>query len=76
GYITPASNDFCFSATPSGYKNLSNNTYTTRGFFAYWWTSTSNKDEVLSKSISYDNAAVIEKAFVGEGALSVRCIKK
>lgn len=76
GYITPASNDFCFSATPSGYKNLSNNTYTTRGFFAYWWTSTSNKDEVLSKGISYDNAAVIEKAFVGEDALSVRCIKK
>lgn len=76
GYITPASNDVCFSATPSGYKNLNNGVFTTQDFFAFWWTSSSNSEGVIAKSISYDNAVVIEDTFLGERALSVRCIKK
>ncbi len=76
GDVSPATNNYCFSAKPAGYKNLPTGRYSTKDYFGFWWTSSSNSDGNIAKSISYDNSTVIEDTFEGDKAVSVRCLKK
>ncbi|HUH75152.1 MAG TPA: FISUMP domain-containing protein [Chitinophagales bacterium] len=74
--IAPASNSFCFSAYPGGYKSIETGVYSTLNYFGYWWTNSKNSEGLnLSKNISYDNNSVLTIGYDNNIALSVRCIK-
>ncbi len=74
--IAPATNSFCFSAMPGGYKNIETDGFNTLNFFGYWWTSSRSADGLnWSKNITYDNKGVARIGYKTKMALSVRCIK-
>lgn len=74
--IAPATNDYCFSAVPAGYKNLESGIYSTLNFFTYWWTSSTNSENLyISKHISYDNSSIQTIPYEDNMAFSVRCVK-
>ncbi|MCO5231197.1 MAG: PKD domain-containing protein [Chitinophagales bacterium] len=73
----PATNNYCFSALPGGYKNIETGKFNTVGFYGYWWTSSKGNDNKnLAKNISYDNTDILPSAYENNMALSVRCIEK
>lgn len=72
----PATNTFCFSAMPGGYKSIETDDFNTINVYGYWWTSSNSVDgRYISKNISYDNNSVLTIPYKNDIALSIRCIK-
>lgn len=83
GMNSPATNLYCFSAKPSGYKDLSNGRYMTMDFYGYWWTASENSNgESMYVNVLGDSGEAIfgvfesGSGFKADKAISVRCIKK
>ncbi|MCO5248602.1 MAG: PKD domain-containing protein [Chitinophagales bacterium] len=66
-------NDYCFSAYPTGYKRLSNDQYLTKGFYAYWWTPATQSSKVKVAGLMGDDR--VSLLALDDDAYSVRCVK-
>ena len=73
-YKRRGSNEFCFSAYPTGYKNLQTGRYVTKDFYAYWWTP--SVENTKFKVAALDNESdLLNMIALDNEAYSVRCIK-
>jgi len=70
-----ASNESGFSAIPGGYR-YQDGTFQTKGYLAYWWSSTEDNEENASfRRINYVSSDIYKLNYLKTHAFSVRCIK-
>jgi uncharacterized protein (TIGR02145 family) len=68
--------EYGFSALPSGVKNLSNGNFFFAGGLGYWWTATEHMSGfAYNLYMKYDDNSVLENSNIKGNAFSVRCVK-
>lgn len=73
---TGASNAFCYSAIPGGFRNSNTDQFSNLSFFGYWWsTSADGATFAICRSMTFNSASVERLTLNKTDALSVRCIK-
>jgi uncharacterized protein (TIGR02145 family) len=73
-----ATNSSGFTGIPGGYI-ISNGTFHFLGDYGYWWSSTSNVDDVTmawNRSLNYNSGIACRSYDTKKYGFSVRCIKK
>jgi uncharacterized protein (TIGR02145 family) len=73
---TGATNSFCYSAIPGGFRNSTTNQFSNLSFFAYWWSTSANGATfAICRSMTFNSASVERLTLNKTDGLSVRCIK-
>ncbi len=72
---TGATNESGFKALPGGYR-YDNGTFSTTGFFGYWWSSSNNFSNIAwDRYLYYNYGDIYRNSFNKAAGFSVRCIK-
>lgn len=74
---TGATNAFCFSALPGGYRTSGTGAaFINKNFFGYWWTNTNDGTNfAVARSMAFNSNLVDRLSLNRLEALSVRCVK-